>query len=328
MIFGGTALAGVAAKWLWPVLAPFLVGLLVAVIFDPVVDGMERRLACPRKWAVPIILCFVILCMGILTIVGSVRLVKEWQRLTLLLPDYQRTLSAFLTRFFPKSTEPGLWLNNLFWRGVMGVANGTVTLIRLLPRWLSATVVAFLSAYFFIRDKRLLLGRLLRELPKAWRPKTVQTVSRLMSHLTAFLRAQCLLAFTTFLVSLIWLLAAGQPYAWTLALLAGFLELVPLVGPALLYLPWALGALLTGQQVVALSVGLLLGTVVVVRQVLESKLISNLAGLHPLIILMAMYAGYSFFGGVGVIMGPFLGLLAKTVWGVLALDEPHGGIGA
>ena len=59
-------------------------------------------------------------------------------------------------------------------------------------------------------------------------------------------------------------------------------------------------------------------TTIVVRQIVEPRVIGQQFGLHPLITMMAMFAGYMLASFLGMLLGPVLALLLKAV---LASDE-------
>jgi predicted PurR-regulated permease PerM len=65
---------------------------------------------------------------------------------------------------------------------------------------------------------------------------------------------------------------------------------------------------------------------VVIRQILEPKLLADRIGLHPLGILVSIYLGFQVFGALGFVIGPLIGVLLKAMIhsGLLPIfqDEP------
>lgn len=53
--------------------------------------------------------------------------------------------------------------------------------------------------------------------------------------------------------------------------------------------------------------------VLVIRQLIEPKILGQQIGLHPLITLMSMYLGMQFYGVAGFILGPIIVLLFKNI---------------
>ena len=51
-----------------------------------------------------------------------------------------------------------------------------------------------------------------------------------------------------------------------------------------------------------------------IRQFIEPKLVSNQFGIHPIITLMAMYAGFRFMGFGGLILGPIILMVLRCIF--------------
>ncbi len=62
----------------------------------------------------------------------------------------------------------------------------------------------------------------------------------------------------------------------------------------------------------AIGLTLLYAFILVVRQVLEPKLVADNLGIHPLATLIAIYVGYKLFGIIGLILGPFILVIGKA----------------
>ena len=50
------------------------------------------------------------------------------------------------------------------------------------------------------------------------------------------------------------------------------------------------------------------------RQILEPRIVSGQIGIHPLVTLMSMYVGLKILGFLGMILGPVLALIIKSLW--------------
>ena len=82
-------------------------------------------------------------------------------------------------------------------------------------------------------------------------------------------------------------------------------------------------ALLTIVVVVMVMFVLFL-VIVIVRYIIEPKVVGERVGLHPLLTLVAMIAGTYIFGGIGILLMPLLLALAQSLntAGVLKLYKP------
>ena len=102
-------------------------------------------------------------------------------------------------------------------------------------------------------------------------------------------------------------------YVFLLALLVALLDFLPIFGVGTVLLPWGIFSLLVGNT--ALGVGLLVLYVVitVLRQAIEPHFVGKSLGLHPILMLVAIYAGIKLLGIVGFLAGPLLAIIIKAV---------------
>ena len=128
-----------------------------------------------------------------------------------------------------------------------------------------------------------------------------------------YLRACLLLGLLTFLQMFIGLALLRIPYAFILAVFIAVVDFLPLLGTGIILIPWAAVSLLMGE--IRLGIGLLVLYAVssVIRQILEPKLVGEGLGLHPLLSLVAMYAGLKLFGIWGMILAPLVTAGVKSM---------------
>jgi predicted PurR-regulated permease PerM len=109
-----------------------------------------------------------------------------------------------------------------------------------------------------------------------------------------------------FVISVVGLFILGSPYALLLALLFAVLDFLPILGPALVLLPWALISVIMGNMRMAIGLAIMWGVITIARQVLQPKILGKQMGAHPLASLMAIFIGFRVFGLFGLIIGPVL----------------------
>lgn len=289
-------LAGIyLARLLWP----FLLGLVVAIILDPVVAATVRR-GWPRGVTALILLLLFTLGFAGLLAVGVTRLAGE--------------VGALLESGWG---EEGLrWLETS-WGGVRNLIKGeparqglgavagwVLTVGRTLPGTAVAVMISLMAAYLLLRDKERLLGGTVGLLPRSLRARGAVTAEEVSRGLAGVIRAELLLSLTTGALAVVGFTALGVRYAWLLGLGAGLLDLVPMVGPSGVLLPVAIYLAVIGAAGKALGVLVLTGVVLLVRQLLEPRLLAAGTGLHPLVMLVAVYAGFRLFGTFGLVVGP------------------------
>ena len=120
-----------------------------------------------------------------------------------------------------------------------------------------------------------------------------------------YIKSQLKLAFLCTIIMAIFLFFIGQQYFIPIALILGFVDLLPMIGPIIVLLPWSIIELLIFDNIIK-SLGLLivLTAWTGLRQVIAPKVIGSSADIHPILSVIALYAGLKLFGVMGAILLP------------------------
>ena len=91
-------------------------------------------------------------------------------------------------------------------------------------------------------------------------------------------------------------------------------------GSGTVIIPWAILSWIDGNVSLALVlIGLYIITIVI-RQILEPKLVSKKIGTHPIFALIAMYTGFKIIGIIGLFLGPIILIILKNVFAKMIDD--------
>jgi predicted PurR-regulated permease PerM len=99
-----------------------------------------------------------------------------------------------------------------------------------------------------------------------------------------------------------------------MALLIGFIDALPILGAGTVFVPWIIIEFLNMNKSLAFSLLGLYIIILVVRQLLEPKLVSNKIGIHPIFTLLAMYTGFKLIGILGMLFGPIVLIIIKSIF--------------
>lgn len=107
------------------------------------------------------------------------------------------------------------------------------------------------------------------------------------------------------LAAAFWFIGLRAPLLWGAA--GGLASIIPMVGPPLIWVPVAVGFLLTGAYWKAVVLGLW-GMLVVgtVDNILRPIIVGAREKLHPVLIALAMIGGTFAFGPLGILLGPLI----------------------
>ena len=170
-----------------------------------------------------------------------------------------------------------------------------------------SVITLFILSFYMLVDRQR-IGRDLPTLfPVHYQQKLILTVHLVEEKLGYWLRGQVVLSLTIGVITWLALTILGIPFALPLAILAGFLEIIPTLGPIIAAIPATIVALAI-SPVMALSVI----AVYIVIQLTENnflvpKIMQKAVGLNPVVIIIAILVGSNLFGVIGALLSiPFV----------------------
>ncbi len=94
------------------------------------------------------------------------------------------------------------------------------------------------------------------------------------------------------------------PYAFILSIAIAVFDILPVLGTGGILIPWAIILVIMKNVPLAIGILLLYLFILIVRNMLEPKIVGKQIGLHPLATLAAMFLGLSLIGVVGMLIFP------------------------
>jgi sporulation integral membrane protein YtvI len=324
---GLTLSAYVFWRWVvWYVL-PFVLALVLACLISPLV-GRLRKWGCGPTMSVLAALTTALA--GIFAVCGAVitLLAAELVEISHRLPGYLKARPLEIGRYLDEwnrlRMRLGLGHGNLaselgtLYRLMAAAARSLAHSLVQLPEFGLILLIATLAAFFMLRDERVVRRVVTGLSPPSWRDRVAMVSLAMVNGFLGYIRAEFSLVALTGLATMGGLLVIGAPYAVLIGLTAGLLDMVPFLGPTIILVPWAVGALATGDVKMAVRLLAVLAVVAGVRQIVEPRLVGQGTGLHPLVVLFSLYMGVRLFGADGVLVGPVTAVMFKAVAGAMA----------
>lgn len=309
-------------------MAPFLLAFVLSAALEPVVRFLEKKLRIPRRFGAVLSILLVLGSVG--TVIGLItaRLVRE---ISNLYEAYSNTFGD-LTTFFNRMMDEANRLYIQLPKEVTDAIDSTVsalgsTLKDLLGKLASSTLkftisvpeavvfvlVAILATYFMISDRKSINSAFERWVPKSWLRNTRRMVLDIFKALFGWLRAQGIIMSITFTILLAGLLIAGVDNPLILALLTAVIDALPVFGAGAVLIPWGITSLVLGHYKLGIFLLLLDVVILVVRHLIEPRIVGRQIGIHPLLTLLGMYLGLQWIGVLGMLMGPICMVILKVV---------------
>jgi predicted PurR-regulated permease PerM len=327
----GLAMLGVL--WLARgIVGPFVVAAVLAYAFSPVVTAAQVRTGLPRALVIAIGYVIVLGVLAALALVAANRIDSELRELS---AGGNDVIASALHKLFGNSVDIAgqqIKMDDLA-AELKGQLHGlspsdalhmAVQAVNLALQ----TILALIICFYFLLDGRRFGEFALRFLDRPKRAEALRISQRIHSVLGRWIRGQLLLIA---LVATVLYLILGPvlhvPYALILAILSGFLEIVPLVGPLIAATLAGTVAFSTRGTDVAIAV---LVVYLVVRQVEDQVIMPLVIGravhLHPVVTIFAVLVGLSAWGVLGGLLAvPVAAALNVTLHELFPEETSSGG---
>lgn len=325
--FAGIILAIVFYKITWRLLLPFMLALAVAIALKPVVNWLERRLPIGRTAATILVFVLVALIGSGIFFLATASLLQGAAVFVDKLPEYQETVLRWVDVIIAQTGRWFVHIPSEVLNAVKGNMNqivqsahhilsqlgqATIAWLGALPGLASLILISTLAGFFVTKDWDWFVSGVLKILPDEWQRTVEQTGSKVGDALGKYVVAQIILISISTVLSLIGLAIIGVDRWLATGLLAGVLDLLPVLGPGLLYVSWAIYAFIIGRPLFGISLLIVYGVVSGVRQIFEAKVLGESLGIHPLIMIFGLYWGALLLGAKGLILAPLILIIAKA----------------
>lgn len=336
---------------LLPLFTPFIFAFIFASIFNKPIKSINKKIPVRRNiLSVIFVLLVLAVFAGLFFLIGMeiyeklrgffdyvgalfrnisglFNDVKLWiLDVTAFLPQAVRgVLHENVSAFFDNIIENGF--NNISidtsgidWSTVLSAGgaflSGTVGQI---PSLLIAFVIMIISTVFMTNDYDRITGFFINQLPEKSAEKLVTGWRLGLSSLKKMFRAYCLIVLCTtfelivgfYILKFIGILQIS--YIPIIAFIIAIIDIIPVLGTGTVLIPWAVYSFITGK--IGLGIGLLVlyAVILVIRQIIEPKLVAGQVGLPPIVTIVAMYIGTKTLGVLGFFILPFAVVLLKVL---------------
>ncbi|MBR7160854.1 MAG: sporulation integral membrane protein YtvI [Clostridia bacterium] len=337
-VYGAFALIGglLFFRYLFSTVLPFLAGFLAASLLHRPSRKLSRALRIPYRaaavgltvFSVSVLLgLFGILIWQTLSELGSFAKESLNGENTLLenLSDIVRRLGNAVSELPFLSERTALELKENVMQTVSEmIRNGFVSaasrfpalaskLVSAIPQIFIFCVITVLSAVYFCMDYEK-LSRFLQTRVSTERWEAAVSAGKTFKRTALqFLKSYLVLFLITFAGLFLGFTLLRENYAFLFALITAAVDGLPIFGMGIVMLPLAVFRFMTGEVGYGVGLCILYLALTVLRQVLEPKILGAGLGVHPLLMLFAMYLGLKWLGVGGMLIAPFLTVAVKNL---------------
>lgn len=317
------ALMVVALRQLLTIIAWVVVAGFFAIVLNPAVDRLERRLGGRRNVATGLVFTVTVLVLaGLITLIvlpvarQAPSFLANWPGQVDGATEGRGSVGQLLERLhlleFVRTREPQL-------RAVLDNAAGSsVRVVRGVFSTIIAIVTIIVLAFLFVIEGPRMLDTVERFFPRRQRPRFRRAATDSARAVSGYMVGNVFISVIAGVTSFVTLAVLGVPYSQLLAVWVAFADLIPLIGATLGASVCVLVALTHST-----SAGIIAAIFFLVYQqfenhVLSVAVMSRTVRTNPLVVLLAVLAGVQLAGFVGAMLAiPAAGVIqviGKEFW--------------
>jgi sporulation integral membrane protein YtvI len=310
----------VLLKYGLPLLAPFLIGFLLAALLQRPIRFFAEKLHLPQKLSAILIVLIFYCTVGVLLVLLGIRAIGAGLELFGRLPQlYDSWMAPMLTDLFsgleqllermdPELVESLEDLMVQFTQSVgQLVSDLSVRVVTVVSGWASSLpglfiklLLMIISTFFIAADYTRLTGFCMRQFHSRSREIVLQIKAYVVGTLFVCIRSYLLIMTITFVELSIGLTVIGVENGVMIAFGIAVFDILPVLGTGGIMIPWMIIEAIQGDYRLAICLLFVYLIVTVVRNILEPKIVGSQLGLHPVVTLAGMFAGTQLFGIVGL----------------------------
>ena len=325
-----------AIVFLWP----FVAGWIISMMAHPVIEYLEKKVKLPKKFGSAILIAAVITGIivvlyfavrGIaLQVIGFIQdapdIRHEIMRQGMI---FQKKIEQFLSILPPSfGKQFDQWsgsIGDLFKKaassaGDYGVAHAGGVAKGVTSGLLGLVVMLFAAHMFSLEREKLI----------AWYEKCIpgfvkHKINVFMKNSVGVLVSYCLaqLKIMIVIIAILWIgfFIAGIGHSFIYSVLVGIVDIFPILGTGTVIIPWAIFKLIIGDIKTAVILLIIYAICLVLKQVLQPKMMGDSMGISALTTIFLIYVGLKFGGLGGMLLALILGMFVINLYRLGVFDR-------
>ena len=318
-------------KYVGGALLPFLTAYVASRLIRPAGMFLSRRCRVSEKKGCAVFA--VLVCLGtgyVLALLSGVLAAQLWEMIGSL-PEYaEKAAELFggLLDLLPFAVDAESRVYGVISGALSDAASSVGSsaaaflggIVGAVPGSVFSAVVGIFAFVYLTADPNGIAESLLGLLPERAVPKTKRIFAEVSGAVFLYLRTYLTIMTVTFFELSVGLSVIGVKYALAVSLIVAVIDVLPVLGCGGVLVPWAVWEFLYGERRNGIGLLVLLGIIYLIRQVLDSRLIGKMTGVHPFAALACLYLGWHIGGVGGMIAAPVI------LCAVRSLERAEGGL--
>lgn len=312
---------------------PLIIAWIIAMMANPLVRFLEKRIKIMRKHGSAIVIVLVIVAISgllyavtaaLFTQVSSMfetlpgiyeNVMDNLQQFAFSLHEKYDIIPANIKNFFSDNESK---INEYIMAALNSLSTSPVSAVGSVASSIVDTfiisILTLMIAYFFTAGNDKIKSVVKKCMPAGISDSIEIIKNTVFIAIGGYLKACFQIMIVMFIILLLFFLVMKVDYAVPVALITAILDFLPFIGTGTVLMPWAVYSVITGEYLKALALVMAYLVTMIVRRLLEPKLVGDSIGMSPFLTLISMFIGYRLTGMIGLIIGIPVGMVLKEFY--------------
>lgn len=303
-----------------PVLLPIIVAFVIAWMLHGPIDWLTEKIHIKKSIVALFVVILFYLIIGLLLVRLSMGAFVLLQNFFQDVPNiYNEKVAPIVNSFFVwfenvwETIDPVLLggiekgandIRNSLGGLVTNISSGAISWISgkalSVPGIVMKVFITLIVTVFVTMDFPAIINFLARQIPEKNKNYFREIRDYTGGTLLKCIKSYMLIMLLTFSELIIGFTILGIKNAPVLAAIIAVIDILPILGTGGVLIPWAIISLITREIRLGIGIAVLYIVVLVIRNIVEPKIVGSQVGLHPVITLASMFTGLHFFGLLGM----------------------------
>lgn len=204
---------------------------------------------------------------------------------------------------------------------VKGVLSQSWNITMGFAQFIVVFIVVITVLFYLLKDSVYIKEKFLTFFPKKFRTNVDNITVKMSQKVGGYVIASIISGAVIWLLVAVSLFLLKVEFAFSLGLIAGVLDIIPVLGPSIALALILLSAVKRGFLIVGIALFIFLAIQQLSNNVVRPVVFGKFMDLHPLFIIFALLAGGKFGGLLGLILAPAIAAIVSVVIDELYLKQ-------
>ena len=306
----------------------FFGAFVIACSLNPIVDKLEQKM--PRALATTIVIILATAILLVVFLPVFFVAIKEFKTLFSMVPEALRNLSDWVIT----TSVAGYKLNDFISADSTNIDSGSVA-TNIIDKSVSITMgiidgmTVLLSiamvVFYLVWEKREINQSLLKWFPPKMKARATEIITAIETKVGGYVFAQVLSMSTVAFFTVLGLMLCNVKYSFLLGIIAGILDIIPIVGPTIALILGCASAAANGWIWILPTIAVYLVAQWISNQLVRPVVFGKFMQLHPIVVLFSFFVCAKFLGVWGVIIAPAIAATIITLFDELYVKTINSG---